>query len=63
MILFNVISNLSSSASKICIERDWVIVIAKSCGTNIDLSLPEDVKEKKAKTKLTSNQFIFLFFV
>jgi hypothetical protein len=31
MIFFNIISNLASMATKVSVEKDWVIVIADNC--------------------------------
>ena len=31
MIFFNIISNLSSMATKVSVEKDWIVVIAGSC--------------------------------
>ena len=51
MIMFNVISTLASMTTKIAIERDWVIVIAKSEHDNssIEKDLEGESKEENGK--------------
>jgi iron-regulated transporter 1 len=52
LIVFNVISNLASTGSKIAIEKDWVVVIAKNLHKKAINKMNNDVEETDEEKRI-----------
>ena len=45
LVAINCVSNVSSMASKLCIQKDWVIVVAQSLAQNVQEAHPSNEQE------------------